>query len=245
MSTKIPRLEFGRTGHESSRLIFGAAALGAVTQEDADRTLGLAFDAGVNHFDVAASHGEAEVRMNPWLALHRDQVFLATKTQRRDKAGALLELDRSLSRLGTDRVDLWQMHFLVDEGEWAEAMGPGDAPQEPVALRFRFGTLPLELATLPKSRVCRRGQALVAECRRWNIAFQLIKAFRWRDGGFRPIRRNRNALSIRERARLCAPTRPSIKRPPLRRAAFFRSGSNRALAAATHLAKRSFRTVIV
>lgn len=127
MSTGIPRLEFGRTGHESSRLIFGAAALGAVTQEDADRTLGLAFDAGVNHFDVAASYGEAELRMKPWLATHRDQIFLATKTQRRDKAGALLELDRSLSRLGTDHVDLWQMHFLVDEGEWAEAMGSGGA----------------------------------------------------------------------------------------------------------------------
>lgn len=215
MSTGIPRLEFGRTGHESSRLIFGAAALGAVTQEDADRTLGLAFDAGVNHFDVAASYGEAEVRMKPWLASRRDQVFLATKTQRRDRAGALLELDRSLSRLGTDRVDLWQMHFLVDEGEWAEAMGPGgaleafveakrsgkvrflgvtghglDAPAMHLRSlsRFDFDSV-LFPWNWPLSRdpgYAAAVQALVAECRGRDIAFQLIKAFLRRPWGERP-----------------------------------------------------------
>ncbi|MCE1195359.1 aldo/keto reductase [bacterium] len=215
MSTEIPRLEFGRTGHESSRLIFGAAALGTVTQADADRTLGLAFDAGVNHFDVAASYGEAEVRMKPWLASHRDQIFLATKTQRRDKAGALEELERSLARLGTDRVDLWQMHFLVDEGEWAEAMGPGGALEAFIEARksgkARFLgvtghglTAPaMHLRSLsrfdfdsvlfpwnwPLSRnpeYLAAVQALVAECRRRGVAFQLIKAFLRRPWGDRP-----------------------------------------------------------
>ncbi|MCX7026413.1 MAG: aldo/keto reductase [Spirochaetes bacterium] len=118
----IPRLPFGRTGHDSSRLLFGAAALGEVSRAEADRALGEALDAGLNHFDTAASYGHAEEVMGPWVADHRDEIFLATKTQKRGKKEALAELETSLSLLGTDHVDLWQMHILIEEEEWETAM---------------------------------------------------------------------------------------------------------------------------
>ncbi len=118
---------FGRTGHESSRLLFGAAALGRVSQEEADRTLDLLLEYGVNHIDTANSYGAAEERIGPWLAPRRDQFFLATKTEERTYDGAWRHLERSLKLLHTDHIDLWQMHILVDPDEWQTAMGPGGA----------------------------------------------------------------------------------------------------------------------
>ncbi len=118
---------FGRTGHESSRLVFGAAALSKATGPETDRALGLIEDAGVNHIDVAASYGLAEERLGPALKGKRDRYFLATKTDKRTKAEAMADLETSLRLLGTDHVDLWQMHCLVDEADWKTAMGPGGA----------------------------------------------------------------------------------------------------------------------
>ena len=121
----IPKLAFGRTGHLSTRTIFGAASLWAVTQEEADRTLETLLEYGVNHIDVAASYGDAELRVGPWMAKHRQDFFLATKTEQRTYDGAMEELHRSLERLQVDQVDLWQMHFLVQEDQWQTAFGPG------------------------------------------------------------------------------------------------------------------------
>jgi aryl-alcohol dehydrogenase-like predicted oxidoreductase len=123
----IPKLEFGRTGHLSTRVLFGAAALGGVTQEEADQTLDLLLEYGINHIDTAASYGDAELRIGPWMKDHRNDFFLATKTDQRTYQGAKDELQRSLERMQVDSVDLWQMHFLIDEDDWQTTFGPSGA----------------------------------------------------------------------------------------------------------------------
>ena len=123
----IPTAPFGRTGHDSSRVIFGAAALGRVRQERADEVLEQLLAAGVNHLDTAAMYGDSELRIGPWMAEYRDRFFLATKTGVRDGAGARAELERSLGRLQVDSVDLIQLHNLVEPDEWDVAHGPGGA----------------------------------------------------------------------------------------------------------------------
>jgi aryl-alcohol dehydrogenase-like predicted oxidoreductase len=125
----IDQAEFGRTGHRSSRVIFGAAALSRVTQERADEVLPVLTEFGVNHLDTAAGYGDSELRLAPWLASHRDEFFVATKTGDRDGAGARASLERSLTRLGVDHVDLVQLHNLVEPDEWDEAQGPDGAVQ--------------------------------------------------------------------------------------------------------------------
>ncbi len=123
----IEKRPFGRTGHLSSAVIFGAAALGRVDQATADRVLDLLLEHGVNHIDTAPSYGEAELRIGPWMAHHRDDFFLATKTRERDYAGAKAEIQRSLERLQTDRIDLLQLHALIHPDEWEQALGAGGA----------------------------------------------------------------------------------------------------------------------
>jgi aryl-alcohol dehydrogenase-like predicted oxidoreductase len=120
----------GRLGHESSVLIYGAAALGEVTQDVADRSVQEALDAGINHFDVAAGYGEAEVRLGPWigeLRRTRPDFFLATKTGDRDAEGAWASINRSLERMQTDHVDLLQLHAIGDLAELDLATAPGGA----------------------------------------------------------------------------------------------------------------------
>jgi aryl-alcohol dehydrogenase-like predicted oxidoreductase len=121
----IPIQPFGRTGHESTRLLFGAAAIGNVSQEEADQTLELIREHGINHIDTAASYGDAELRLGPLMETHRDEFFLATKTGERTRAKASNEIQRSLERLRTDHVDLIQLHNLVDEDEWRTAFSAG------------------------------------------------------------------------------------------------------------------------
>ena len=123
----IERAAFGRTGHDSTRVIFGAAALGRMSQDRADATLAVVADFGLNHIDTAAAYGDAELRLAPFLASHRADVFLATKTGDRTGDGARATLERSLERMGVDSVDLIQLHNLVEEDEWATAHGPGGA----------------------------------------------------------------------------------------------------------------------
>jgi aryl-alcohol dehydrogenase-like predicted oxidoreductase len=117
----------GRLGHESSVLIYGAAALSQVDQETADRSIQQVLDAGINHLDVAASYGDAELRLGPWIPRIREQVFLATKTGDRDREGAWASINRSLERLQTDHVDLLQLHGVGDLGELDKAVGKGGA----------------------------------------------------------------------------------------------------------------------
>ncbi len=121
----IETLEFGRTGHQSSRVIFGAAGLGGMSQERADATIDLIRAAGINHFDTARSYGESELKLAPWLAEHRSEIFLATKTGERDGQAARRQLEESLDRLGVDQVDLIQLHNLVELDDFETAHGPG------------------------------------------------------------------------------------------------------------------------
>ena len=123
----IERAPFGRTGHESSRVIFGAAGVARADQETADRLLPLLLEHGVNHIDTAAMYGDAELRIAPWLKAHPDTFFLATKTHARDGDGARASLENSLTRMGVDRVDLIQLHNLVEPEEWETAHAPGGA----------------------------------------------------------------------------------------------------------------------
>ncbi len=123
----IPKKAFGRTGHMSTRTLFGAAAFSSVTQDEADRTMELLLASGVNHIDAAASYGDAELRIGPWMQEHRKDFFLATKTGQRTYDGAKREFERSLQRLRVSEVDLIQLHYLVGEEEWEVAMGPGGA----------------------------------------------------------------------------------------------------------------------
>jgi aryl-alcohol dehydrogenase-like predicted oxidoreductase len=123
----IAKAPFGRTGHMSSRAIFGAAALSRVTQEEADQTLEVLLKYGVNHIDTAASYGDSELRIGPWMKEHRDNFFLATKTGKRTYDEAKANFLDSLKRLRVDSVDLIQLHYLVDKEEWEIAMGENGA----------------------------------------------------------------------------------------------------------------------
>lgn len=131
----IATAPFGRTGHESTRVIFGAAALGGLRQERADEVLQVLLDAGVNHLDTAASYGDSELRIGPWMAEHRSRFFLATKTGERRGDAARAELERSLERLQVDHVDSIQLHNLVEPDEWEVAHGPGGAVEAMVRAR--------------------------------------------------------------------------------------------------------------
>lgn len=201
----IERIAFGGTSHLSTRTIFGAAALGHVSQAEADTTLELLLRYGVNHIDTAASYGEAESRIGPWMTGHRDRFFLATKTGERTARGAHDEFRRSLERLRVDRVDLLQLHNLAQPDEWEVAMGPGGALEAAIAARdeglVRFigvtghGTgiaamhlkslraFPFDAVLLPYNYVmmqnpqyARDFEALAALCAERNVAVQTIKA---------------------------------------------------------------------
>jgi len=202
---QVPHASFGRTGHVSSRVIFGAAAFWAMPDEKAAALLDTAFAAGVNHIDVAASYGDAELHLAPWLARHRGDVFLATKTGDRDGDGARRSLERSLERLGVDHVDLIQLHNLVEDDEWDVAFRPDGAVAALAKARdegltrfigvtghglriagmhsrslerFDFDSvlLPYNFALLQNPGYGTDVEALLATCAERNVAVQTIKA---------------------------------------------------------------------
>jgi len=201
----ISCIPFGRTGHQSSRVLFGAAALGSMRQEKADALLATLLEAGVNHIDVAASYGDAELRVAPWMQHHRDDFFLATKTGERGGPAAREELQRSLERLQVDQVDLIQLHNLVDEAGWQTAFGPGGAVEALVDARaeglvrfigvtghgtqvaamhrrslerFHFDSvlLPCNVTMLDQADYRADFDALLEICRERNVAVQTIKS---------------------------------------------------------------------
>ena len=203
--TPLPTSPFGPTGHRSTRVIFGAAALGAMSQGRADATLAQVHDWGVNHIDTAASYGESEDRLRPWLATHRDDVFLATKTGERAGAAARAELERSLERMGVDRVDLIQLHNLVEPDEWERVFEPDGAIAALAAARdeglvghigvtghglriahmhlrslerFDFASvlLPVNYVLLELPDYRRDVEQLLEVCRDRNVAVQTIKS---------------------------------------------------------------------
>jgi len=201
----VPRRPFGATGFDSSRVLFGAAALAAMKPARVEQTLSLLERHGVNHIDTAAGYGDSELNLAGWLSSRGVGVFLATKTAERTGSAARAGLERSLERMGVDRVDLIQLHNLVDPAEWAVAMGPGGALEALVRAReeglVRFlgvtghGTLApsmhlksLEtfefasvLCPLNFSMMCQPGyaadfEALMQLCRTRNVAVQTIKS---------------------------------------------------------------------
>jgi aryl-alcohol dehydrogenase-like predicted oxidoreductase len=201
----IPVAEFGRTGHKSTRTLFGAAALSRVTQDVADRTLEVLLRHGVNHIDVAASYGDAELRIRPWLQREPGRFFVATKTDARTAQEARDDLHRSLDRLGVDHVDLWQLHNLADPIEWDIALSPGgviEAAEDARAQglvrfigvtghgaqiaanhrrsleRFDFDSvlLPYNFVTMRLPYYAENFEALVKTCAERRVAVQTIKS---------------------------------------------------------------------
>jgi aryl-alcohol dehydrogenase-like predicted oxidoreductase len=201
----IPGADFGRTGHKSTRTLFGAAALSRVTQEVADRTLEVLLRHGVNHIDVAASYGDAELRIRPWLQREPGRFFLATKTDARTAQEGRDDLHRSLDRLGVDHVDLWQLHNLADPIEWDIALSPGgviEAAEDARAQglvrfigvtghgaqiaanhrrsleRFDFDSvlLPYNFVTMRLPYYAENFEALVKTCAERRVAVQTIKS---------------------------------------------------------------------
>jgi predicted aldo/keto reductase-like oxidoreductase len=131
----VEQRRLGRLGHQSSVLIYGAAALAEVDQATADASVRLALDAGINHFDVAASYGEAELRLGPWMPDIRGRIFLATKTGLRDRDEAWAQINQSLERLQTDHVDLMQVHAVGDTEELDLVTRPGGSLEAVVRAR--------------------------------------------------------------------------------------------------------------
>ncbi len=123
----MEKRRLGRIGHETSVLVYGAAALGDVTQDVADASIAQALAAGINHLDTAASYGDAELRMGPSVPAIRDRVFLATKSTERRAEDAWRQLNRSLELLNTDHIDLWQVHAVCDLEELDKVFAPGGA----------------------------------------------------------------------------------------------------------------------
>ena len=203
--TGVEYRRLGRLGHDSSVLIYGAAALADVDQDTADQAVAQALAAGINHFDVAASYGDAELRLGPWMPRIRPAVFLATKTGNRDRDGAWASINRSLERLQTDHVDLIQLHAVGDRAELDQVLRRGGAIEAAIRAkeeglvgaigitghgdqaaathlqalrRFPFATVltPLTPVLWRDPEFRERYQALVDEVRGQDAALMTIKA---------------------------------------------------------------------
>ena len=201
----IERRPFGRTGHLSTVTLFGAAALARASQDEADRALEALLRHGVNHIDTAARYGDSELRIGPWMARHRKDFFLATKTGSRTAREGREDIHRSLERLRVDHVDLIQLHSLGHPDDWDEAMGPGgvleaviEARQQGLArfigvtghgwsipamhrrslARFDFDSvlLPYNVFFAQNERYRQAFDEVLAICRARNVAVQVIKS---------------------------------------------------------------------
>jgi aryl-alcohol dehydrogenase-like predicted oxidoreductase len=211
----ITQQPFGRTGHQSTRIIFGGAALWVATQDEANRILDLILEYGINHIDTAPSYGDSELRIGPWMDHHRRDFFLATKTLERTYQGAHDEIHRSLERLHTDQIDLLQLHYLVKPEEWEVAMGPGGALEaameareqglirfigvtgHDVAIasmhlrsleRFDFDSvlLPYSYILMQNPQYAADFETLMAVCQTRNVAVQTIKGITRGPWGDKP-----------------------------------------------------------
>ena len=131
----IEKRRFGRTGHMSSAVLFGGAALGKSDQDEADQVLDLLFEFGINHIDTAPDYGDSELRIGPWMKKHRKDFFLATKTKERSYHKAREQIRRSLDRLCTDQLDLIQLHALIHPDEWEQALSSGGALEAAIEAR--------------------------------------------------------------------------------------------------------------
>ena len=205
----------GRTGHLSSVVTFGTAGIGKVDQATADLAVQMVLDHDVNHFDVAPRYGEAEVRLRSWMPRIRDRIFLGCKTAQRTREAARAELDRSLERLGTDRLDLYQLHAVGKLHELDECTAKGgalealiearasgiarwlgitghthDAPRTHLEAlrRFDFDTVmfPLNFVLWTNAQYRRDVEALLDECVRKDVGVHIIKTVAKDPWGDRP-----------------------------------------------------------
>ncbi|XOV88657.1 MAG: aldo/keto reductase [Pseudomonadota bacterium] len=201
----IEAIPFGSTGHLSTRVLFGAAALGGMSQDRADRTLELIQSHGVNHIDVAASYGDAELRLAPFLKDYRQDFFVATKTGDRTADGARASIERSLERMDIETIDLIQFHNLAKDAEWDQAMGKGGCLEAAIRARdeglvrfigvtghgtriaemhlkslaaFDFASVlcPYSLMSMQDEQYARDFEALYQLCMDKRIAMQTIKS---------------------------------------------------------------------
>ncbi len=215
----IEKRPFGRTGHMSTATIFGGAALMRATQKDADRALEILLQYGVNHIDTAPRYGDSELLIGPWMARHRKDFFLATKTGKRTCPEAREEIHRSLDRLKTDRLDLIQLHGLQHPDEWDTALGPGGALEAAIEARekglvrfigvtghgwmiaalhkralkrFDFDSvlLPYNYGMYSNERYRKEFEEVVSACRERNVAVQTIKSLARGPWGLTPQNRN-------------------------------------------------------
>jgi aryl-alcohol dehydrogenase-like predicted oxidoreductase len=211
----MERRRLGRTGHESSVVALGTAAIGRVDQAVADRAIQAALDAGVNHVDVAPTYGEAELRLQPWMPRIRQRIFLGCKTRERGRDAAKAELHRSLGRLATDRLDLYQLHAVSKLADLDACTGPGgvlealvearaeglvrwlgitghthDAPRTHLEAlrRFDFDTVmfPLNFVLWADPAYRRDAEALLDACRQRDVGVHVIKAVAKDPWGDRP-----------------------------------------------------------
>jgi hypothetical protein len=145
---QLERRSLGRTGERLSIIGFGGIVVMNATAPEASERVAHAIDRGVNYFDVAPSYGNAEEMLGPALAPYRKQVFLACKTQKRDRAGATEELERSLAHMRTDHFDLYQLHAVTTPADVDQILAPGGALEAFVAAQGREGAVPRLLGTL-------------------------------------------------------------------------------------------------
>jgi aryl-alcohol dehydrogenase-like predicted oxidoreductase len=215
----LPKQLFGRTGHTSSQIIFGAYALSNATQANAAGILELLLEYGINHIDTAPMYGNSEKCIGSWMKQHRDDFFIATKSRSRTYEGAWKNLRRSLDQLRVDYVDLWQMHGLTNPAGWEKAMGSGGALEAFIEARekglarflgvtghgskvpamhkrslenFDFDTvlLPYSYWQMQNPRYADDFNELIGLCRKRNVAVQIIKSIARRPWGNRPITHN-------------------------------------------------------
>ena len=206
---------FGRPGHMSTIAIFGAAAFGEISQQDADQVMEQVIEAGVNHIDVAPSYGQAEERIGPWMPRERTRFFLGCKTMERTKDGAWNELQRSLKRLQTETFDLYQSHAITTMEEldaitmkggaleaFVEARQRGliqfigitghgaDAPQIYLEAlrRFDFDSVlfPLNFVQMARPEYRKYAEELIATCKAKDVGTMIIKAITRAPWGERP-----------------------------------------------------------
>jgi aryl-alcohol dehydrogenase-like predicted oxidoreductase len=240
----IDRLPFGRTGHRSSRVLFGAAAFFTSTPERSERVLATLLEHGINHIDTAADYGDSELHIAPWMKRRRAEFFLATKTGERTYDGAKRSIDRSLRRLEVETVDLLQLHNLVDEEAWRTAMGPRGALEAAVEARdqglvrflgvtghgwdvarrhlqsldrFPFDSvlLPYNFPMMSQPGYARDVEALLEACVERGVAVQTIKSVARRRWKEKPERRFSWYEPLRDQAAVRAAVHYVLQRPEI------------------------------
>ncbi|MCO6451053.1 MAG: aldo/keto reductase [Caldilineales bacterium] len=215
----IHKIPFGRTGHDSTRIIFGAFALAEMTQAQADATLDLLLDYGVNHIDTAPTYGDSELRIGPWMKRHRQDFFVATKVSERTYDSAWASIRESLQRLQVDQLDLLQLHDVSVQDVWDQVMGEGGALQAVLEARdqgltrfigitghnYQIGRLhrealervdfdsvllPYNIVMMQDAQYAADFERLVAICGERDVAVQTIKGVARRLWGGRPQQGN-------------------------------------------------------